>query len=156
MDSDLVKLLLLLLVDPQTPQAEEMTNFAVFLHALQCESQLNHAQKEVLLVGGVETANLVKAVTLKLSTNNSISVLLYQNSWHVLVAHNFCEGITYFVNWLLTLILFKALKTTFRKFILELFHDTSVQIFTEAAQLRIPSWPRRQQGIATAIIQIGY
>ena len=80
MGSDLVKLLLLLLVDPQTPHAEEIRSFAVFLHALQCESQLNHAQKEVLLVGGVETANLVKSVTLNLSTNNSIRVLLYQSS----------------------------------------------------------------------------
>lgn len=61
MDCDLVKLLLLLLIDPQTPQAEEMTNFAVFLHALQSESLSNQAQKEVLLVGGVETANLVKS-----------------------------------------------------------------------------------------------
>lgn len=60
-DRDLVKLLLLLLVDPQTPQAEEMTNSAVFLHALQCESPLSQAQKEARLVGGVETANLVKS-----------------------------------------------------------------------------------------------
>lgn len=60
MASDLAKLLLLLLVDSQTLWPEEMTFFSVFLHALQCESQLNHAQEEVLLVGGVETAEFVK------------------------------------------------------------------------------------------------
>lgn len=43
-----------------------MTKFAVFLHALQCESQLNHAQNEVFLVGGVETANLVKSCYAKM------------------------------------------------------------------------------------------
>lgn len=44
------------------------------------------AQKEALLAGGVETANVVEHCYTKLPTNNSICVLLYQKSRRVLVA----------------------------------------------------------------------
>lgn len=54
-----------------------MTKFAVFLHALQCESQLNHAQNEVFLVGGVETANLVKSCYAKMINQQFIQCIIH-------------------------------------------------------------------------------